>query len=631
VDANSSLSSALPPQALRAAAAVAGVAFVIYRTTMLPGLELGDSASFQVMIGSPIITPRDAYPLYFALADVLYWIVGGDPARALNLASVLEAAIACGILTIVAADLSRSAAAGAAAALMFAGSYTFWSQSVIAEVYALHVLLIALSLLLLLRWARTPSTARLAAFFVVYAVSFGNHLMMILFAPAYALFIAASAPWRQLVNWRVASLALLAIAAGASLYLWNFAALWVAPSPPDPADAVQRFWADVTKSDWRESMILRVPLAMASERLRMYAFDVRQQFGWLIPVLAPAGFAALLLDAPRRAVMIAVAYAANVLFALAYNVGDSHVFFLPSHVMLAVLAAPGLVRLGELAAAPQAIAAIAVLLTGAQIYRDYPALDRSHDTRPVDAVGRIASGLDGRRAVLLTDLNWQLENGLNYFAKRQRGDLAVAWLPDVIDHAPALVRDNAAIGREIVATGRARAALDASHGAALLSTPDERGRSARVREAAMALGLGTPYVICILRPTREQAIEDAPLREVISRLTGGHLMSAGTDAFAAIVGAVGSPPVLTKYSKRPFREIAYVHGRRIEVRMDAWLEFDTIRRMGFGHVIAGRRHALIVERGVSLVALEGQGGALRTAYEGNIFAPEERYVVTLRP
>ena len=36
---------------------------------------------------------------------------------------------------------------------MFAGSYTFWSQSVIAEVYALHILLVALTLLLLLRWA----------------------------------------------------------------------------------------------------------------------------------------------------------------------------------------------------------------------------------------------------------------------------------------------------------------------------------------------------------------------------------------------------------------------------------------------------------------------------------------------
>ena len=43
-------------------------------------------------------------------------------------------------------------AAAIGAALLFAGSYTFWSQAVIAEVYALHIVLVALTLLLLLRW-----------------------------------------------------------------------------------------------------------------------------------------------------------------------------------------------------------------------------------------------------------------------------------------------------------------------------------------------------------------------------------------------------------------------------------------------------------------------------------------------
>ena len=40
-------------------------------------------------------------------------------------------------------------------------------------------------------------------------------------------------------------------------------------------------------------------------------------------------------------------------------------------------------------------------------------------------------------------------------------------------------------------------------------------------------------------------------------------------------------------------------GVRVDVRMESWLAFDTIRRMGFGQVVADRRHTLIVERGVS--------------------------------
>jgi hypothetical protein len=60
--------------------------------------------------------------------------------------------------------------------------------------------------------------------------------------------------------------------------------------------------------------------------------------------------------------------------------------------------------------------------------------------------------------------------------------------------------------------------------------------------------------------------------------------------------------------------------------MESWLAADTIRRMGFGHVVAGRHHALIVERGVSFVALDQTGVALQRAYASSIFAPQPRYL-----
>ena len=48
--------------------------------------------------------------------------------------------------------------------------------------------------------------------------------------------------------------------------------------------------------------------------------------------------------------------------------------------------------------------------------------------------------------------------------------------------------------------------------------------------------------------------------------------------------------------------------------MESWLAADTIRRMGFGHVVAARHHTLIVERGVSFVAFDGSGRPLRSGY-----------------
>ena len=61
--------------------------------------------------------------------------------------------------------------------------------------------------------------------------------------------------------------------------------------------------------------------------------------------------------------------------------------------------------------------------------------------------------------------------------------------------------------------------------------------------------------------------------------------------------------------------------------MESWLAADTIRRMGFGHVIAARHHTLIVERGVSFVAFDERGQPTRTAYAANIFAPQPRYLI----
>src|SRR4029077_21133791 len=102
---------------------VSVLAFVLYRATMLPGFEFGDTGSFQATVGSPFITPRDGYPLYFAVGQLFLWVTRAEPAHALNLASAFMAAIACGLIVLVGAELSGSIAAGAGAALLFGASY----------------------------------------------------------------------------------------------------------------------------------------------------------------------------------------------------------------------------------------------------------------------------------------------------------------------------------------------------------------------------------------------------------------------------------------------------------------------------------------------------------------------------
>ncbi len=89
----------------------------------------------------------------------------------------------------------------------------------------------------------------------------------------------------------------------------------------------------------------------------------------------------------------------------------------------------------------------------------------------------------------------------------------------------------------------------------------------------------------------------------------------------------GRRPDLLVESNLPFSQAVKVDGVPTEIRMESWLSSDTIRRMGFGHVIAARRHTLIVERGVSFVAFGADGKPIRTAYAANIFAPQPRYLL----
>ena len=620
----------MPPRAWAAAVGVACAAFALYYATLLPGLDFGDTGSFQTVVAAPLITPRNAYPLYFAIGKAFVWLTRLEPAHALNLASALEGGIACGLVVLAGAELSGSAAAGAAAALLFAVSYTFWSQSIIAEVYALHIALVAASLLLLLRWSTAPDIGRLIAFFAVYALAFGNHLSMILLAPGFTIFLLLAAPhgWRSMFAPRIVAIAALCAAAGAAQFAWNLHGLWLLPDPPDTlVEALRRFWFDVTKTDWRDTMVMNVPRTLISDHAAMYWFDLRQQFGVAGPALAAIGLGVLMRRNWRRGVLIATLFAANLAFAYTYNVGDAHVFYLPSHLFVALGAAPAVTAAALVNKRGASIAAaLVVAYASVRAYRDFPALDRSADSRPREVIAALTAGLDDRRSILVADLNWQVQNGLSYFASVTRPEIAWTRMPDVLLYAPALIADNAAIGREVAITDRARSTAEAAYGPLLSIAPDPRVVVPPLADAARGLPQGTRYVVTVLRPSRDLALDRGELARLLETLAGSPVELPIAD-YAVFAGVTGRPPQVAVQSTRPFRQRLRIAETGVEIRMDSWLTSDTIRRMGFGHVVAARRHTLIVERGISFAAFDADGRPLRTAYASNIFAPQGRYLV----
>jgi hypothetical protein len=118
--------------------------------------------------------------------------------------------------------IAESLAAGIAAGLLLAFSYTFWSQAIIAEVYTLHLTLVLVSCLALYGYAAAPSRLRLAIFFGFYALAFGNHLSMILLLVPFAIFLLhVTADRRALFAPATIAVALIIAAAGALQYWPN--------------------------------------------------------------------------------------------------------------------------------------------------------------------------------------------------------------------------------------------------------------------------------------------------------------------------------------------------------------------------------------------------------------------------
>ena len=443
-------------RSLVAAILLATLAFWAYTQTLLPGVDLGDSGGFQAAVLWPEVSARQAYPLYYGLAAPFVRAVSAvNPARGLNLFSAIFGAAAVGLLTLLVSLVGESVVAGVAAGLLLAFSYTFWSQAIIAEVYTLHLALVLVCCLALYAYAARPSRARLAIFFAVYALAFGNHLSMILLFVPFTIFLLQVTPERRMLLAPATIAMAVAIALLGALQYWpNFSSIWRYASGPVPwSDRLATFWFDTTKADWRDTMVLGVANNQFAARVGMWWFDARQQFGVIGLVLALVGMVRLWMLSRPWAMLVTLGYAINTLFAFTYNVGDTHVFYLPSHLFTAFAAGAALgTSAGSNTTRPtlRVAALVVILYAGWRAYDTWPAIDRHDDHRAETLVRRMAFGVNPQTGVLITDVNWQLENALLYYSRWERPDLPWVRLPDVEPHFPFLVRDNEAISRDIV-------------------------------------------------------------------------------------------------------------------------------------------------------------------------------------
>ncbi|MBK9710913.1 MAG: DUF2723 domain-containing protein [Kouleothrix sp.] len=326
-------------------AGLAVAAFALYLATLLPGLGSGDTAEFQRVLPTLGVAHPTGYPLY----TILGWLwsqlpLGGAPAWRVSLLSAFAAALAVGVVYLVARALGQARVVAAAAALALAASRTFWSQATIAEVYALAALLQALLLLALLRWRGGRWPLWVAG--LLLGLGLAHHRTIVLMIPGALLFVGLGARGLGVGAWGKepssslkpqAGYAILATLAGCLLYLY------LPLRAPPWLDSWQTFLQHISGSEalsvW---LTIDAPGRVALEHLR----ELAQRLIW--PQLSPVGALLALVGALRlwrrdraSAALLVSGYLLTLLFCVLFYVQDVEVFMISAHLIAALLIGAG--------------------------------------------------------------------------------------------------------------------------------------------------------------------------------------------------------------------------------------------------------------------------------------------------
>lgn len=396
---------------------VAAFLSVLYVRTLLPSAGYHMDAAKFGYLGQVLGTGHPpGEPLYLMLnAGWVQLLPIGDPAWRANLLSAVLAVSACLVLLRVSRQLGVGPWVAAAGTAVIGVSQLFWQQAVIAEVYTLNALLVAVVLCLLLAWNRTRKGWLLVAALGAFELSFSNHPTGVVLLPGLAVFLWRTGGYRVLFRWP--NLLVLAGCGLVTVATYGYI-VWRTLDPQTPyvelsMHDLSSFWAGITAQQFQGAMFAYGPVEFVTQR----APAALQHLWWQYYALAAAGVWGLVVlwRQHRNAATLTGLWALVVaVFTMEYSVFDAEVFYFVAWMMVGVwitVAAQDLVRrvprwvvgrgrLRWLAVIPVlATAAAPLVLAGVT----YPRVDLS-DAGDTRAVSQAASALPTESIVFTPSL-----------------------------------------------------------------------------------------------------------------------------------------------------------------------------------------------------------------------------------
>ncbi len=318
--------------------------FGVYLSTICPTVYLGDSGELTTAAYGLGIPHNSGYPLYTLLGNLFCFLPLGNIAFRLNLMSMVFAVLTLWLVYSLVVKITSSQVSALVGSLLLAFTPVFWSQTISAEVYSLHVFFAALLMRLLWWWNEKRTFCRLACFVFVTGISFGNHIQTVMLAPA-ALFLVLSGDHKTLLNSSNFAFLTLFFLLALSLYIYlpirteaGAAIHWGDPN------TVGRFLAHVTARSHRQGYVLTKDLLGYLIRAKEILWFVGSQFGVLLP-LALWGW--LKLPETRWKIFFFAVILFDLIYGVFLNIISLEVtpFGLPSCLTLAILIGLGTAQL----------------------------------------------------------------------------------------------------------------------------------------------------------------------------------------------------------------------------------------------------------------------------------------------
>ena len=327
---------------------VALIALIV--PTVMPGVGFWDTAEAQTVPPVLGVMHPTGFPSYVLVGWIANALLAplGEPAFRMNLLSAVSVAGAGALTAVLVRQLTGAAALGVAAGIGLALTPIAWGIATHADVHALHVVLLAALLVLLVEWARRHAAGDrhagrwLVAASVAFAVAAANHSLTLLLPPAIGLYVLAVDP-RILRQPRLVLACAVAIAVTLTvLYLelplrgGPFRASLVYGRP----ETWEGFRYIVLAEQFRGSVV--DPFGNLTGKVRELVDLTVAQTGILAP-LVPFAFLATVRRAPHYALLTGVATLTTVFFAASYVNADIGRYYLGPALMawtwLAILAA----------------------------------------------------------------------------------------------------------------------------------------------------------------------------------------------------------------------------------------------------------------------------------------------------